>query len=124
MVCRVLHSCWKALKFAVYGLAQLWTKLELESRIRELKLLSLEEAIRKMTSLPADFLKLTDRGQIRRGFAADVVIFDPKTIRDTSTWTKPNSMAVGVRDVMVNGKFVLRNGKLTETASGRFVKRN
>lgn len=92
--------------------------------VRELRLLSMEEAIRKMTSLPADFLKLSDRGQIQPGFAADVVIFDPKTICDTSTWTKPNSMAVGVRDVMVNGKFVLRNAKLTETASGRFVKRN
>jgi N-acyl-D-amino-acid deacylase len=92
--------------------------------VRELELLSLEEAIRKMTSLPADFLKLSDRGRIQKGNAADVVIFDPKSIRDTSTWTKPNSMAIGVRDVLVNGKLVLKDGQLTETASGQFLKRN
>ena len=89
--------------------------------VRELELLSLEEAIRKMTSLPADFLRLPKRGRIRKGMAADVVVFDPDKIQATSTWTNPNSMAIGVRDLLVNGEFVLRDSRLTNTASGRYL---
>ncbi len=72
--------------------------------VRELKVLSLEEAIRKMTSLPAQTFKLKDRGMIKPGLSADMVIFDPKTIQDTATPENPTSFAVGVKHVLVQGK--------------------
>ncbi len=91
--------------------------------VRELRLLTLEEAIRKMTSFPADHLGLFDRGRIEKGKAADIVIFDARTITDRSTWDEPNLMAEGVRHVYVNGAAVLLDGKLTGNASGKFVPR-
>ena len=90
--------------------------------VRDAKLLTLEEAVRKMTSLPADFSGLRDRGRIAEGQAADLVIFDPRTIADRSTWEEPGKMAVGVRDVFVNGQAVLRNGDLTGKAPGRYLR--
>ena len=90
--------------------------------VREAKLLTLEEAVRKMTSLPADFSGLRDRGRIAEGQAADLVIFDPGTIADRSTWEAPGKMAVGVRDVFVNGQPVLRNGQLTGKSPGRYLR--
>lgn len=92
--------------------------------VRDLNLLSLEEAIRKMTSLPANFLNLNGRGRIQEGFAADIVVFNPDTIRDTSTWMTPNSLSVGIRDLLVNGVPVLRGGELTGDASGRLLRPN
>jgi N-acyl-D-amino-acid deacylase len=90
--------------------------------VREVKLLSLEEAVRKMTSLPADWLGLRDRGRIFEGQAADLVVFDPATIADRSTWSEPGKMAVGVRDVLVNGVAVMANGVLTGQAPGRYLR--
>lgn len=90
--------------------------------VREVKLLTLEEAVRKMTSLPADWIGLRDRGRVAEGQAADLVIFDPRTIADRSTWDKPSAMAVGVRDVLVNGALVLRNGALTGQSPGRYLR--
>jgi N-acyl-D-aspartate/D-glutamate deacylase len=90
--------------------------------VREVKLLSLEEAVRKMTSLPADWSGLRDRGRIAEGQAADLVIFDPRTIADRSTWSEPSKMAVGVRDVLVNGVLVLESGALTGAAPGRYLR--
>jgi N-acyl-D-aspartate/D-glutamate deacylase len=90
--------------------------------VREVKLLSLEEAVRKMTSLPADWIGLRDRGRIFEGQAADLVVFDPKTIADRSTWTEPAKLAVGVRDVLVNGVLVLQHGTLTGAAPGRYLR--
>jgi N-acyl-D-aspartate/D-glutamate deacylase/CubicO group peptidase (beta-lactamase class C family) len=92
--------------------------------VRDLNLLSLEEAIRKMTSLPANFLNLNGRGRIQEGFAADIVVFNPDTICDTSTWMTPNSLSVGIRDLLVNGVPVLRGGELTGDASGRLLRPN
>lgn len=89
--------------------------------VRELKLLSLEEAVRKMTSLPADFLAIPDRGRVATGLVADLVVFDPAMIRDCSTWEQPELLAVGVTHVLVNGRFVLRAGRMTGEAPGRFV---
>jgi N-acyl-D-aspartate/D-glutamate deacylase len=91
--------------------------------VREVKLLKLEEAIRKMTSFPADFVGLTDRGRLVAGKAADITVFDPNTIADRSTWDKPKELAQGVRHVIVNGIVVLRDGKLTGQAPGKFLKR-
>jgi N-acyl-D-amino-acid deacylase len=71
--------------------------------VRDLKVISLEEAVRKMTSLPAQTFKLTDRGVLKAGRSADVVLFDPRTIQDTATPENPRSMAVGVKHVFVRG---------------------
>ena len=85
-------------------------------------MLSLEEAIRKMTSLPADTIGLGDRGRLADGFAADMVVFDAETIIDTSTWTEPRKMPVGVVHVFVNGVPVLMDGALTGNAPGKYLK--
>jgi len=87
--------------------------------VREEKLLSLEEAIRKLTSLPATNLRLDRRGLLREGHFADVVVFDPKTIADRATYEKPHQYAVGVRHVLVNGVAVLKDGEHTGAKPGR-----
>ena len=92
--------------------------------VRELKLLTLEEAVRKMTSLPADTVGLSGRGRIAVGAAADLVLFDPNSIADRSTWTEPGLMATGVVHVLVAGVAVLKDGVLTGKAPGRFLPRN
>ncbi len=90
--------------------------------VREERLLSLEEAIRKMTSAVADRLSLRDRGQVREGFYADVVVLDPASIADRATFDDPHRLSVGVRDVWVNGARVLQDGSHTGATPGRFVK--
>ncbi len=86
--------------------------------VREKKLLSLEDAIRRMTSLPAARLKVGDRGLMRAGMLADIVVFDPDLIADRAEYAKPHQYAVGVRDVLVNGEFILRSGKMTDHPTG------
>jgi N-acyl-D-amino-acid deacylase len=86
--------------------------------VRELKLIALEDAIRKMTSLPAQTFGFRDRGLIREGFAADFVIFDENTIMDQSTFDKPHQFPVGISYVIVNGQTVLVNGQMTEARPG------
>ena len=90
--------------------------------VRDVKLLKLEEAVRKMTSLPADYVGLRDRGRLVEGQAADLAVFDPATIADRSTWSEPGKMSVGVHHVIVNGTFVLRDGKMAGTAPGRYLR--
>ncbi len=87
--------------------------------VREEKLLPLEKAVRKMTALPAGNLGLDRRGELREGFYADVVVFDPKTIADRATYEKPHQYAVGVRHVFVNGVAVLKDGEHTGATPGR-----
>jgi N-acyl-D-amino-acid deacylase len=94
----------------------------LRKYVREERLLSLEEAVRKMTSSVADRLSLRDRGQLREGFYADVVVFDPETVGDRATFEDPHQLSVGVRDVWVNGGRVLAGGEHTGATPGRFVK--
>jgi N-acyl-D-aspartate/D-glutamate deacylase len=89
--------------------------------VRDEGLLPLEEAVRKITSFPADFLGLTDRGRIQEGLIADLVVFDPETIIDRSTWTEPQLFSEGVVHLLVNGVPVLRDRELTGEAPGRFV---
>jgi len=79
----------------------------------------LEEAVRKLTSLPADNLHIRDRGRLAPGKFADVVIFDPKTIADRATYEQPHQYAVGMRHVFVNGQQVLKDGEHTGTKPGR-----
>lgn len=86
---------------------------------REAGLFGLEEAIRKMTSLPAQTLRLGDRGLIRIGAKADLVIFDPAKIRDQATFLEPHQLATGIAYVFINGKISLENGALTGALNGR-----
>ena len=79
----------------------------------------LNDAIRKMTSLPATNLGLDRRGLLRKGYFADVVVFDPKTIADRATYEKPHQYAVGVKHVFVNGVQVLKDGEHTGARPGR-----
>jgi N-acyl-D-aspartate/D-glutamate deacylase len=87
--------------------------------VRDEKLLTLEEAIRKMTSRPAARVGLADRGLLRPGMAADVTIFDPASIRDVATFEDPNHYSIGVRHVFVNGRPVVLNGAITSERPGR-----
>ncbi len=89
--------------------------------VRELKLLSLEEAVRKMTSLNAGKIGAKDRGLIREGLRADLVIFDPATIADRATYEQPHQYAVGVEYVLVNGRMVLERGEHTDARPGRVL---
>ena len=90
--------------------------------VRELKNLHLEDAIRKMTSLPAQRFQLKGRGLLMPGMAADIVIFDPDTIQDKATFDAPHAYAEGFSYVLVNGQFVLREGKYIGTKSGQVLK--
>jgi N-acyl-D-amino-acid deacylase len=89
--------------------------------VRELHTITLEDAVHKMAGLPAQRLKLYDRGLIRPGMKADLAIFDPATVADTATFEKPHQYAVGVKYVVVNGKVVIDDGKLTSERPGRIL---
>jgi N-acyl-D-aspartate/D-glutamate deacylase len=90
---------------------------------RELGVLTLPEAIRRMTSLPADTFGLTDRGVLEPGYAADVVVLDPDVVSDRATFAEPHQLSVGVRDVVVNGIPALRDGAPTGNRPGRHLRR-
>ena len=90
---------------------------------RDIGLFPLEEAIRRMTSFPADHLGLVDRGRIAPAKAADIVIFDPKTIDARATYLNPSAPSEGIRLVLVNGREVLRDGKPSGETPGRFLRR-
>jgi N-acyl-D-amino-acid deacylase len=92
--------------------------------VREEKLITLEEAIRKFTSLAASRAGLSDRGTLAVGKKADIVIFDQARVRDLSTYEDPHQFSIGMRDVIVNGVFTLRDGKMTRNLPGRMLKRN
>ncbi len=87
--------------------------------VREEKLITLEEAVRRMSGMPATDLGLVGRGFLKEGMFADVVVFDPKTISDHATFEKPHQYATGVRDVFVNGVQVLKDGEHTDAKPGR-----
>jgi N-acyl-D-amino-acid deacylase len=90
--------------------------------VRDEKLVPLEEAIRRLTSLPAENLGIKDRGRLAEGFYADVVIFDPATIQDHATFEKPHQYATGMKHVFVNGTHVLKDGEHTGAKPGRVVR--
>jgi N-acyl-D-amino-acid deacylase len=87
--------------------------------VREEQIITLSEAIRRLTRLPADNLELDRRGRIERGYFADVVVFDPQMIADRATYEDPHQYSVGVRDVIVNGEPVLRDGSFAGVLPGR-----
>lgn len=90
--------------------------------VRDEGVLTIEEAVRKLTSLPAGNLKLKDRGMLAPGYYADIVIFDPETIQDKATFAKPHQLSVGVSDVFVNGVHTLKDGEHTGAKAGRVVR--
>jgi len=94
----------------------------LHEYVRKKKLLTLEEAIRKMTSFPAQKLKLRDRGLIRKGMWADITVFNPEKIADKATYLNPHQYPVGIKYVIVNGKLVIANGKHTRQLPGKALR--
>jgi dihydroorotase/N-acyl-D-amino-acid deacylase len=94
----------------------------LRKYVREEKKLALEEAIRKFSSLPAQRMRLTDRGVLKRGMWADVVVFDPETVRDLATFDDPNRLSEGMEYVLVNGVPVIEEGKMTGALPGKVLR--
>jgi N-acyl-D-amino-acid deacylase len=90
--------------------------------VRDEQVISLEEAVYKLTSLPAGNLKIEDRGLLANGYFADVVVFDPDSIADHATFAEPHQLSTGVRHVFVNGEQVLRDGEHTGALPGRVVR--
>ena len=90
--------------------------------VRDEKVMSLQEAIRRLSALPAANLSLKDRGRLQKGYYADLVLFDAGKIADHATYEKPHQLATGVVDVIVNGSLALENGAPTGKLNGRFVK--
>jgi N-acyl-D-amino-acid deacylase len=90
--------------------------------VREEQVISLPEAIRRLTSFPAENLSIPDRGILQKGYFADIAIFDPASIRDHATYAEPHQYSTGVLHVIVNGSQVLEDGEHTGATPGRFVK--
>ena len=90
--------------------------------VRDERIVPLEEAIRRLTSQPAETLRLRDRGRLAPGYHADVVVFDSATVADRATFEQPHQLAVGMRHVLVNGEPVLRDGEPTGATPGRVVR--
>jgi dihydroorotase/N-acyl-D-amino-acid deacylase len=93
----------------------------LRKYVREDKTLTLEDAIRKFSALSAQKMRLADRGVLKQGMWADVVVFDPETIRDVATFDSPNQLSDGMRFVLVNGVPVIDEGKMTNALPGKVV---
>jgi dihydroorotase/N-acyl-D-amino-acid deacylase len=89
--------------------------------VREKNVISLEEAVRKMSGYPAQRLKIWDRGLLRPGMKADVIVFDPATVADRAEYDKPHQYSVGVHEVIVNGKLVLHGDRVTPERPGRII---
>jgi N-acyl-D-amino-acid deacylase len=94
----------------------------LDKYVRQEKVITLAEAVRRLSSLPAENLKLKKRGKLKKGYYADIVIFDPDTISDHATYEKPQQFATGMIHVFVNGKQVIKDGEHTGAKPGRFVR--
>jgi N-acyl-D-amino-acid deacylase len=91
--------------------------------VRELGILTWEQAVRKMTSLPAARLGFGDRGLVRPGMYADITCIDPAAIRDAATYEQPRSLPEGIPYVLVNGRFAVDGGRRTEVLAGRALRR-
>jgi dihydroorotase/N-acyl-D-amino-acid deacylase len=94
----------------------------LRKYVREEKKLRLEEAIRKFTALPAQRMRLSDRGVLKAGMWADIVVFDPQTVTDRATFENPNQLSEGMQYVMVNGVPVIDAGKATNALPGKVLR--
>ena len=94
----------------------------LRKYVREEGVLTLEDAIRKFSALPAQRMRLVDRGVLKQGLAADIVVFDPATVADKATFEEPNQLSVGMDDVLVNGVPVIAGGRMTGALPGRVLR--
>ena len=94
----------------------------LRKYVRDEKLLTLPDAIRKFSALPAQRVRLTDRGVLKQGMWADIVVFDPEKIHDVATFEKPNQLSVGMDFVLVNGVPVIENGAMTNALPGKVLR--
>jgi N-acyl-D-amino-acid deacylase len=94
----------------------------LRKYVREEKKLTLEDAIRKFSAQPAQRMRLIDRGVLKKGMWADVVVFDPETISDVATFDDPNRLSKGMDDVLINGTLVIENGKMTGVLPGKVLR--
>ena len=99
-----------------YGTFPRFLRMSLEGET-----VALPEAIRKMTSLPAEKFRLRDRGLLDKGLKADIVVFDPDKVRDTATYADPHQFAIGINHVIVNGIITLKDGKLTGQRGGKVL---
>jgi len=130
-----LQQPWVKISTDAGGLDPAWAKQEgpthpraygtyprvLAKYVREEKLLTLEDAIRKMSGAVAARLNLQDRGLLRPGYYADIVLFDPATITDHATFHEPHQLSTGIQDVWVNGTRVVRDGQHTGATPGQIV---
>ncbi|WP_030693204.1 amidohydrolase family protein [Streptomyces globisporus] len=91
--------------------------------VRELGVLSLEECVAHLTSRPAARLRLPDRGLVREGYVADLVLFDPTTVASGATYETPRTLPVGIPHVLIDGRFVMEDGKRTDVLAGRSIRR-
>jgi len=91
--------------------------------VREEGVLSLEEAVRKMTSLPAQTFRLKNKGLVKEGFDADLVLFDPETVLDQGTFQEPHQPPIGIHHVLVNGRLAVEEGRVSGAGSGRVLRR-
>jgi N-acyl-D-aspartate/D-glutamate deacylase len=89
--------------------------------VRDWQVLTLEDAVRKMTFLPASYYRLQERGLIRKGYWADITVFDPATVIDHATWREPSLFSEGIIHVLMDGKSALENGKMTGGLHGQFL---
>ena len=89
--------------------------------VREKMVLTLEDAIRKMTSLPAQRMGIQNRGLLKEGMFADIVVFNPETVIDKATYVEPHQFPDGIEYVMVNGQMVVEKGKHTGVLPGRII---
>jgi N-acyl-D-amino-acid deacylase len=94
----------------------------IELYVNERKVLSLPEAVRKMTSLPAKTLQIEDRGVLREGMKADLIVFDPSKVREKATYPNPFQFAEGFDLVIINGKIARENGTMVEKKAGAILK--
>ena len=90
--------------------------------VRERKVLTLEDAVRKMSGYTAERLRLLDRGLLRPGMKADIVIFDPAKVQDKADYANPHQYAEGVQDLIINGQRVIASGQLTAARPGRILR--
>jgi len=91
--------------------------------VREKAVLGLEEAVHKMSGMPAHRMGLTARGEVREGWFADLVVFDPATVKDMATFENPHQYPVGIPWVLVNGKVAVDDGVFTDVRSGRVLRK-
>lgn len=115
--------CDVALAGSSFHGAYTWASWYYRFMVRDEALLAPENAVRRLTSLPAERIGLTDRGVLREGARADVAVFDPRTLAERGTIFEPNQLAEGVRHVFVNGVHTLRDGALTGERAGMVLRR-